>query len=62
MIESKILHKRMKYILVNSRAIYKQMIEEENVKKEKLKLIYNSVEINDSKKSIQNIKELKLFF
>ena len=52
MIESKILHKRMKYILVNSRAIYKQMTEEENVKKEKLKLIYNSVEINDSKKNI----------
>ena len=37
MIESKILHKRMKYILVNSKAIYKQMIKEENVKKEKIK-------------------------
>ena len=62
MIESKILHKRMKYILVNSRAIYKQMIEEENVKKEKLKLIYNSVEINDSKKKYTKHKKLELYF
>ena len=33
MIESKILHKRMRYILVNSRAVYNQMIKEENIKK-----------------------------
>ena len=52
MVESKILHKRMKYILVNSRAVYNQMIKEENVKKEKLKLIYNSVKIKDFKKRI----------
>ena len=33
MIESKILHKRMSYILVNSKAIYKQMVERECRKK-----------------------------
>ena len=52
MIESKILHKRMRYILVNSRAVYNQMIKEENIKKEQLKLIYNSVKIRDSKKKL----------
>lgn len=62
MIESKILHKRMKYILVNSRAIYKQMTEEENVNKEKLKLIYNSVEINDSKKEYLKHKKIRIIF
>ena len=62
MIESKILHKRMKYILVNSRAIYNQMIKEENVKKEKLKLIYNSVKIKDFKKKYIKHKNVRIIF
>ena len=57
-IETQILHKYMKNILVNSRAIFEQMIEEENVKKEKLKLIYNSVKI---KKCYKKYKNKKLF-
>jgi len=61
-LESKILHKRMKYILVNSRAVYTQMMEEENIKKEKLKLIYNSVEINDSKKEYIKHKRIRIIF
>ena len=62
MIESKILHKRMKYILVNSRAVYNQMIKEENVKKEKLKLIYNSVKIKDFKKKNLSDKNVRIIF
>ena len=52
----------MKYILVNSRAIYNQMMEEENVNKKQLKLIYNSVEINDSKKEYTNDKRIRIIF
>ena len=62
LIESKILHKRMKYILVNSRAVYDQMIEEENVKKEKLKLIYNSVKVKDFKKKRLSNKSVRIIF
>ena len=63
MVESKILHKRMKYILVNSKeAVYNQMIKEENVKKEKLKLIYNSVKIKDFKKIYKERKNVRIIF
>ena len=41
----KILHKRMNFILANSKAIVNQLILDERVKKEKVKLIYNSVEL-----------------
>ena len=41
----KILHKRMNFILANSNAVMKQLILDEKVKKEKVKLIYNSVEL-----------------
>lgn len=62
LIETKILHKKMRYILVNSKAIYRQMLEEENVKKEKLKLIYNSVRITNSKRISKNKKKVKIIF
>ena len=43
LIETKILHRKMKYILVNSKAIMEQLIKEENVEKSKIKVIYNSL-------------------
>ena len=61
-IETQILHKYMKNILVNSRAIFEQMIEEENVKKEKLKLIYNSVKIKKCYKKYKNKKIVQIIF
>ncbi len=56
--ESKILHKKMKYILVNSKAIKKQLLELENVPDEQIKLIYNSVKIK--KNIIKNEKEKRI--
>ena len=44
----KILHKRMDFILANSKAVMKQLIIEEKVNPKKVKLIYNSVEIPKS--------------
>ena len=59
-IETKILHKRMKYILVNSKAIYNQMLNEEGVKEKKLKLIYNSVKIDGYNKKFTKSKIVKI--
>ena len=61
-IETQILHKNMKYILVNSRAIFKQMIEEEDVQEGKLKLIYNSVRIKKFNKKNKKKKIVKIIF
>ncbi len=48
--ETKILHKKMNYILVNSKAIKKELTKFEGVDKKKIKLIYNSIEIEKIKK------------
>ena len=40
------LHKRIDLIIANSRAIEKQLIEEENVPPKKIRLIYNGIKIN----------------
>ena len=49
-IEKNILHKKMKFILANSCSIKRQLINDENVAKEKVKVIYNSVKIRKIKK------------
>ena len=49
----KILHKRMKYILTNSLAIKNQMVNDEGVSEDKVKVIYNSIKINKNQKVFQ---------
>ena len=51
----------MKYILVNSKAIKKQLLELENVPDEQIKLIYNSVKIKKNIIKIEKEKELKFY-
>ena len=46
----KFLHKKVNKILVNSSAIKKQLIKDEDVKNKKIKLIYNGIEIKKIKK------------
>ncbi len=48
--EKNFLHKKMTYILANSNAIKDELVHEEGVEKEKIKIIYNSVELNNFKK------------
>ena len=47
----KFLHKKIDKILVNSLAIKKQLVKEENVKNEKIKLIYNGIKLKNEKKT-----------
>ena len=54
-VEKYILHRKMKTILVNSNAIRNELIKSERVKKDKIKLIYNSVEIQKINKQ-SNVK------
>ena len=54
-----ILHKRVNLIIANSKAIEKQLIREENVPKEKIKLIYNGIR---TKKKFTKKKKTKLKF
>ncbi len=61
LIETKFLHRKMKYILVNSKAIKEQLIKEEKVEKSKIKVIYNSVELSKEKKK-QNNKIVTILF
>ena len=48
--ESKILHRKMKMIIANSKAAQKQLISEEGVKKSKIKVIYNFIDNYSVKK------------
>jgi len=58
-IETKILHKKMKLIIVNSKSIENQLIKEEGVPAEKIKVINNFIEIPHLKKiSKKNINIL----
>jgi len=50
----KFLHKKVNKILVNSVAIKKQLINQEDVNKGKIKVIYNGVEIKKNKKVKKN--------
>ena len=50
----KFLHKKVNKILVNSQAIKKQLINEENVSKDKIKIIYNGIEVKNNKKFKKN--------
>ena len=45
----RLLHKKVNKILVNSNVIRKQLINEEKVNKNKIKLIYNGVSVNNKK-------------
>ncbi|MFL2661228.1 MAG: glycosyltransferase [Alphaproteobacteria bacterium] len=49
-IEKHLLHKKMRLIFANSLAIKDQLVNEEFVEKSKVKLVYNSIEINNVKK------------
>ncbi len=53
-IEKEILHKKMKFILVNSNAIKNELILKEGVIKNKINLIYNSVELRKNKQIKKN--------
>ena len=50
----KFLHKKVDKILVNSEAIKKQLINQENVSKKKIKTIYNGIQIKNNKKIKKN--------
>ena len=50
----KILHKRMKYILTNSLAIKNQIVNDEGLTENKVKVIYNSIKINKNQKVFQD--------
>ena len=50
----KFLHKKTDKILVNSEAIKKQLINQENVPQNKIKIIYNGIEIKNNKKFKNN--------
>ena len=51
----KFLHKKIDRILVNSKAVKKQLIKEEDVNKNKIKVIYNGIKIkNKIKKKLVN--------
>ena len=54
--ETRILHKKMKMIFVNSKSIKTQLVTEEYVKESKIRLIYNSVRSNQD--IIKKIKKL----
>ena len=60
-IEKKILHPKMKKILVNSYAIKKQLVEEESVISSKVKVIHNLIEIKKKKPKQEN-KIVKIIF
>tara|TARA_B100001248_G_scaffold61028_1_gene42023 strand:- start:199 stop:1293 length:1095 start_codon:yes stop_codon:yes gene_type:complete len=60
-IEKRILHKKMKKILVNSYSIKKQLVEEESVVSSKIKVIYNLIEIKKNISKKEN-KVLKIIF
>ena len=50
----KFLHQKINKILVNSEAIKKQLINQEGVSKNKIKIIYNGVEAKNNKKFKKN--------
>ena len=50
----KLLHKRVDKILVNSQAIKKQLVNQEDVNKKKIKVIYNGCEIRKLKRLKEN--------
>ena len=56
----KILHKRMKYILTNSLAIKNQIVDDEGVSENKVKVIYNSIKINKNQKVFQEKKTVSI--
>lgn len=56
--EKFILHKKMKFIMANNKAIVNELINHEGVEKKKVKLIYNSVTLRKIKRS--NKKEIRI--
>jgi len=50
----KFLHKKVDKILVNSEIIKKQLINQENVSKNKIKIIYNGIEVKNNNKFKKN--------
>ena len=55
----KLLHKKVSKILVNSEAVKKQLVTEENVNKNKIKTIYNGINVKYRKKN-NEFKNLKI--
>ena len=53
-IVEKFLHKKVDKILVNSKAIKKQLINHENVSKDRIKIIYNGIDVTNKKKFQKN--------
>lgn len=53
----KFLHKKVDKILVNSKAIKHQLINDENVENNKIKLIYNAVDLKKMKKEKEKLKK-----
>ena len=60
LIENKILHKKMSCILVNSKAIFNQLLSEEGVRRENLKLIYNSVNVKKITKTFTQGNQIRI--
>ena len=56
----KILHKRMKYILTNSLAIKKQIVKDEGVREERVRVIYNLIKINKNPKICKEKKTISI--
>ena len=52
----KILHRRVDKILVNSKAVKSQLVNQENVNKNKIKVIHNGIEIKNNKKKVMDSK------
>ena len=50
----KFLHKKVDKILVNSEAIKKQLVNQENVSEKKIKTIYNGIQLKNNKKIKKN--------
>ncbi len=61
-VEKYFLHKKMRMIFANSLAIKDQLVNEEFVEKSKVKLIYNSVEINNKKKKKVKYNSVSVLF
>ena len=51
----------MKYILTNSLAIKNQIVDDEGLTENKVKVIYNSIKINKNQKLFKTKKLLVLF-
>ncbi len=57
-VEKNLLHKKMTYILANSNAIKNELVKLEGVEQEKVKVIHNSVKLNNFTKQLK--KEVRI--